>query len=689
LSRIIETIEKWWKAESSRHFLWLPVAFGAGIGAYYGLPIEPPPYVLPLLAGLMLVAAIALWRRARMLLLALLLMSVGAAWANLITLQQSGVILAEALSPRPVLGEVENIERTEHGVRFTLSHLHVSDLAAERTPAQARLSIRLKKDSDLALPQIGDTVHLMAGLMPPMGPALPNGFDFARFFYDRDIGSIGYGMPPWEIVATNPSHGFINQFRNWRLNLTESIIHTLGTGAGGVAAGLITGDARAITKDDFEALRASNLYHIIAISGEHMVVIAGVIFITLRLLALLLPKRMALRPHNKSIAAGITLVLMTLYLFVTGTPISAVRAYVMIVLVLGAILFRRQVDAMRSLAIAAFAMLVMAPADLLDPGFQLSFAATLAIIAFVEVRLRAPMVDAHMGRFTRGLHVVLTMLLISVVAEIATAPIVISHFNNLSLYGVFANMLATPIMSLFLMPTVALFFILLPLGLSHFALMLMKWGVDLLLSLARWVESFPHAQQFVPSIPGYGLVMFVVGLLWLCVWQTRVRRYGAIAMALGVMSVFLNHSPDILVGSSLKQIAIHTDDGYRLARGRATSMVPELWANGLGYEQFEEADAPQWRCDKLGCIAQVKNKRIAFPFDSLALAEDCRRADVIITAITGAHCDSAAIIVDTASLNHAHVLAVWLDDQKTRIETSNDWQGNRPWSDSFRDDSDE
>jgi competence protein ComEC len=411
-----------------------------------------------------------------------------------------------------------------------------------------------------------------------------------------------------------------------------------------------------------------------------------VVFIALRLLALLLPKHFSQSPRVKSIAAGITLLLITLYLCVTGAPVSAVRAYVMIVLVLLAVLLRRQVDAMRSLSIAALLMLVVAPADLLDPGFQLSFAATLAIIAFVEARLRLSEQDR--GRIGQAMHLLVTMLLISVVAELATSPIVISHFNNLSLYGVLANMLATPIMSLFLMPTVALFFLLLPLGLHHWALWLMKFGIEALLGLAHWVANLPHAQHFVPSIPGYGLVLFMAGLLWVCLWQSRVRRYGALAMVLGVATILFNHPPHLLFGSSLKQIAFYTEDGYRLARGRASAMMPELWANGLGEKQLVPADAPHWRCDSMGCIAQIKNKRIAFPTDSLALTEDCARAHVIITTLRDVKCATNARVIDAASLTNSNVTALWLDDE-VRIETSANWQGNRPWSLAFHEWDDE
>jgi competence protein ComEC len=293
----MERIQSWWEAERPRHFLWLPVCFAIGIGIYWGLPTEPLSWVLPSLSALALVAAILLCKRAWPVMLALLLVTLGATWTDTITHRHQPVILHESLTPRPVTGIVRDVERTEHGVRIILDHVTVTDLPPEQTPTQVRLSVRLKKDSDVVPPAIGDHIEMMAGMMSPMGPALPHGFDFSRFFYFRDLGAVGYGLPPWHATEPTQNQTIEDAFMNWRLGVTEDIIKTLGTGVGGVAAGLVTGDARAISEADFNSLRASNLYHIIAISGEHMVVIAGVIFVTLRVLGLLLlPSRWKHRP---------------------------------------------------------------------------------------------------------------------------------------------------------------------------------------------------------------------------------------------------------------------------------------------------------------------------------------------------------------------------------------------------------
>jgi competence protein ComEC len=678
---MMDVINNWWKAEATRHFLWVPVCFAAGIAGYYGLAHEPARWLLPSLSLLSLLATVLLRRRALPLMLGLLLVMLGATLAQYRTHAHAPTMLRESLSPRTVLGVVKDIERTQTGVRLLLSNVTVDGLASTLTPKQIRLSVKFKKGANFELPRVGDGIKIRAGLMPPMGPALPGGFDFARYFYFKDIGAVGYGLPPWEVVGTQSDNSRAARFWTWRANLTDRIVKQLGAETGGIAAGLITGDGRAISEEDFKALRASNLYHIIAISGEHMVIISGVIFVALRLLMLLLPVQLALRPEGKSMAAALTLALVTLYLFVTGLPTSAVRAYVMIVLVLLAVLFRRHVDPMRSLAIAALLMLAYDPAMLLDPGFQLSFAATLAIVALVEARVFRLPPSIERGRVRMALHHMVTLVLVAVVAEAATAPLAISMFNNFSLYGVLANSLATPLVSLFLMPVVALFFILLPLGLEGFALSLLHYGISALLGLAQWVAGLPHAQLFVPTMPDWGLALYAIGLLWACLWHTRIRCVGALVALLGVATLVLTRTPDMLVTGTLKQVAFRSADGYVLGLGRVDAMIPEMWANGLGYKVLEKADTPHWRCDALGCVAQVNGQKVALPINLAALAEDCTRAKVIIAAQSPVKCTSNVQMIDARALTDNSVTALWLGEGASpRIESSADWQGERPWS---------
>lgn len=679
MSRIKQAWGAFWAGEGERRLLWLPVMLAAGMAAYYALPTEPSfahlAFVVGVLGLLTFLTPRAL-RAYRLFIIAIFLIFLGMALACLHTLRQPNMVLKHELTPRPISGVLEDIERVENGLRFTLGDARIRGLAPEATPQRVRLSIRLRAGDATPLPRIGARVELMAGLLPPMGPTTPSGFDFARYFFFRDIGAIGYGLPPWKTVEDPASGSIATQFGQWRFNVTERIITALGPRHGPIAAGLITGEDRAISEQDFRDLRASNLYHIIAISGGHMVVIAGVIFFALRALFLLTP--WGLRPQAKSVAAAITLVMVTLYLFVTGLPISAVRAYVMIALVLLAVILRREVDGMRSLLLAALIMLVLDPSDLLEPGFQLSFVATLAIVALAEARWLNS--SAERPRWQLALRLMGAAILISIVAEGATSMLVLSMFNTIAPYGVPANALASLLVAFVIMPTVALFFVLLPFGLEGAALWMMDYGIAGMMLIARSISDLPGSLMFAPGPPGWGVALWVLGLLVFCMVRQRQRYVGVVLMTVAIASAFTTRVPDLIVGPELRQVAMRTEGGHALLRGRADSMVPELWANALGYERLPtlpRGDA-QWRCDRVGCVATLQGKRIAMPLHAVAVAEDCARSDLVLTTLRVYRCK--APLIGPKALAQGGVHAFWMEEGTLRHETSADWQGQRPWS---------
>ena len=674
-------IQQWWAHERPRHFLALATLFPSGIALYFALRFEPRWEWMLAMFACLVAAAVNRWRRPawRLPITAMLLVAMGVTWACLYTAIQQNTVLDRAMSPRWMSGVVQDVERTENGLRITLGDVAIKNMESKKTPERVRLSMRLKQGAVVAFPPVGSRIELLAGLLPPMGPAMPHWFDFARYFFFRGIGAVGYGLPPWSVQLKPAEQGAAERFANWRIGLTERIITTLGPRNGPIAAGLITGEDKAIAEADFEALKAANLYHIIAISGGHMVVIGGMIFMLTRWLTLCLPGRWRYRPEMKSLAAAATLGLVTLYLFVTGMPPSAVRAYVMIALVLLAVMLRRQVNPMRSLMLAALIMLVFDPSDLFEPGFQLSFVATLAIIALVErMFLRAHSNEQLAARIGR---IVLASFLVSLVAEAATAPLVIAQFNQFSAYGVLANVVATPLVSLFMMPMVALYFLLLPFGGGTLALGLLDYGIDAMLWIAHTVASLPQAQRFLPSLPGWGVVLFVVGLLWFCIWQRRPRWLAVPVMLAGILSPLVVAPPVLLVGSEVKQIALRTPEGYALARGRADSMVPEIWSHALGHKALPAMPkgSEAWRCDKRGCVATVEGARIAFPESGMALREDCAMADLLVTPLRRVRCDHAQV-VDGWNLWRGGTHAFWITNGRIRMQTSADWQGQRPWS---------
>jgi competence protein ComEC len=651
-----------WHADDGRGLL-TPLWFIVGIALYFALPVEPhyTPYFL-------LVGAIGWYftKRSRGLSIAFLLLTIGLTWAMVYTSQIQHRMLERSITPRPVTGVIEDIEPTAKGIRITLSHVTIAGFGKRETPRRIRVAMR----GELPELMIGDSVKLNAGMLPPMGPAMPHSFDFARYFFFRDIGAVGYGLNPVTITKhATEGEGWNAMWSRWRHALTQNIMQTLPSPNGAIASGLIIGEDAAIPPEVHDQLRAANLLHVIAISGAHMVVISGIVFIGLRLLFLGIPQ-FGQRPFAKQVAAGLTLIVLTGYLLITGLMLSATRAYIMMALILGAIMLARDVLPMRSIVLAAVLMLIFDPSDILEPGFQLSFVATMAIIAFVFSR----QLDEQ-ATWRTPLKYFGWMMMMSLVAEGAAAPLVIHHFNSVSPYGVLVNTLLSPVVALLIMPAVAFYFLLLPLGLESAALHIMSIGIDAMVWVARYVSTLPYALIFMKAIPGWGVALIVAGLSWLCILTSRLRYAGMIGIVLGIASIATVQLPDILIASQLNQIAIKSENAFRLVRGRNQSLVPELWANGTGSAELPQAPehTKDWRCDRLGCVALG---RIALPYSDVALLEDCKKSEVIFMKYA-ATCLNGARIIETYKMNG--VIALWRGN-RLRIETSKDWQGNRPWS---------
>ena len=171
-----------------------------------------------------------------------------------------------------------------------------------------------------------------------------------------------------------------------RLRLAQAVRARIGGEAGGFAAAVMTGDRSGIAMTTLENLRRSNIAHLLAISGLHMGLLTGFIFMSLRAILSLIPA-LALRLPTKKIAAVGALAAGAAYLAVAGGNVATERAFIQVAVMFVAVLLDRRAVTLRAVAIAAMIVLARRPETLLGPGFQMSFAATTALVAvFTWVR---------------------------------------------------------------------------------------------------------------------------------------------------------------------------------------------------------------------------------------------------------------------------------------------------------------
>ena len=275
-------------AERERWALWLPVAFAGGIAVYFGLKAEPPAWP-GALAGAAGLAAYLWFRRDRSVPAAVALLLVAAAAgfaaAQVRTALVQAPVLTKRIGPVWILGQVESVEPRDVGVRLTLTHLDIARLTPSQTPARVRIVDRVA-DRDV---RPGDWVGVRGVLRPPPGPSAPGAFDFARQAYFEGIGGVGFSYgaarivaPPAEAEIAYPLFGALGEawhgaWAGLRLDLARRITEALPGRRGAVAAALMTGERGAIAPADMAAMRDSGLAHLLAISGLHVGLVAGLL----------------------------------------------------------------------------------------------------------------------------------------------------------------------------------------------------------------------------------------------------------------------------------------------------------------------------------------------------------------------------------------------------------------------------
>lgn len=428
-----------WQLEGRRSVLWLPVLLGLGIWVYFALPHEPPLWsaflwCLPL--GWLLAVPGRFGAGARGLALALLAVTAGVALGKGATLRAAAPVLPWPMT-ETVEGRVIGVGRSASGApRVLLDRVVIYGLDPSETPERVRVAL-LAEDRD-TVPEPGRRMRAYARLSPPPGPVEPGGFDFRlRAWFDR-LGAVGYARPPAVVLPRSPPGGWRERLRIWlartRLDVADGLRHAIPGPEGAFAAAIVTGDRSAIDEQDAEALRLSNLAHLLAISGLHMGMLTGLVFAAARLVLALLPS-VTRRLSAKKLAALMAIAAGAAYLAMSGATVATQRAFVMAAVAFAAVLIDRPAISLRALALAATIVLVMRPVSLLEVGFQMSFAATAALVAGWEVARSswwqgggAGGPAAKLGR--KALVYVAALVFTSVLAGLATAPYAAFHFNR-------------------------------------------------------------------------------------------------------------------------------------------------------------------------------------------------------------------------------------------------------------------
>lgn len=672
-------------AERDRWLLWAPVGVACGIALYFALTHEPHPWLGAGFALVAALAALASYRRSPWFVIALgcVFVAGGFAIAQLRATLVAAPVLSERILPAAVSGRVvENAARAGDR-RLVLDRVAIAGLDSAATPRRIRVNLRGGEARFLP----GDWIAVRAGLLPPPPPSAPGAFDFARQAYFKRLGAVGFSLGRAHMIDPPPGEeggGWHTAFGRLRYTVTARLLAAGEGQSAAVAAALLTGDRGAIADDVLDAMRDAGLAHLLAISGLHLGLVAGLVFFAVRAL-LALWETVALNRPIKKWAAGAALAATAFYLLLSGATIPTQRAFLMSGLVIVAILLDRKGVTMRSVAWAAIAVLAIHPESLLGPSFQMSFAAVVALVAVYESLRRRPIGAWLHGSARR--HVVTYfcgVALMTLIAGAATAPFAIYHFNRIAVYGLAANLAAVPLTALWIMPWGVVSLMLMPLGLESWAVVPMGWGIDMMIAVANTVAGWPGAVKLISSMPMAGLALAAVGGLWLCLWRRRWRWLGALALVAGLLSPSVAQRPAILFDGGGKLMAARTVDGRLALSSTATARYAgEMWLrrNGQAISASWPGESPMLRCDSIACVYRAENRVISLVRDARAFVEDCRVVDAVLsTAWIRRSCPSAQVVISGADLWCRGAHALFFDGGKMRVESVAGRRGERPWS---------
>ncbi len=666
--------------------LWYPVSFGAGIGAYFLIPAEPEPWMLAALGATLLLLAATAWRvgpAPRFLIVLLIVTGLGFALVTWRSWSVAAPVLPWEMTVT-VEGRIIGLDRSaSNRARILLDRVVIHGMEPDQTPAQVRISVDETTPQDALQP--GQRIIGQARLSPPSAPSEPGGFDFRQMAWFARLGAVGYTGSPMIEAEADGAGGWRQLVYSFRLRMSRTIQAAIPGKNGGFASAILTGDRSGIDPGSLVDLRASNLAHLLAISGLHMGLLTGFVFGLIRYGLALVPV-LALRLPLKKIAAATALAAGLAYLLLSGASVATQRAFIMTSVILVAVLIDRPAFSLRSVALAAMIILVIRPESLTEAGFQMSFAATAALIATFEWLRHRDWWRRTQGRSWRFAKPVIGVAVTSLVAGLATAPISAFHFNQMSQYGLLANILGVPAMGLVVMPAAVLAGILGLVGLAGLPLMVMDLGIGYILKVAAFVAGLDGALRAIPAGPTASLPLIALGGLVLILWIGRGRVAGVALIAAGIGLWTQVDRPEILVSDDGRLIGVMTADGRALNTPRGNGFAAENWLRNDG-DLADQATAHA-RGDM-----QHSRGRTEVPLPGLGTLvyrgsrepdardlDECRSAAILVAPNWRDAPEGDCLFVGRQVLRREGALAIRITDEGPLVVGAKTLNATRPWT---------
>jgi len=427
----------------------------------------------------------------------------------LAALLQASSILGTSLAPElggqdiMVEGVVDSIpqqrqfgQRFEFAIENSLSpEVLVSDL-----PEKIRINWYRSK-VELA---VGQRWQLMVRLKQPHGFMNPGGFDYEGWLFRHGIRATGYVRKSDDNHYLADADGISYWLDRQRSNLAQQIENALARGQfKGMIQALAIGLRDDISQQQWNVLLKTGTNHLMAISGLHVGLVAGLVFFVMRWLWGRSGRLLLCLPAAK-VGAVAAILAALIYAALAGFSVPTQRALIMVVVFMLALISQRYRRPSDGLLLALLLVLFVDPLAVMDAGFWLSFAAVAIILLGMGGRLKQ---EGLWWKWCR-VHVLIALALM---------PLTLLLFQKASMISPVANFIAVPIVSLLVVPMVLLAVLLLPITstIANALLQLADYCLQLLWPVLSWLAALPSAQLYQGLADGWLIIPLCVGVVWL------------------------------------------------------------------------------------------------------------------------------------------------------------------------------
>lgn len=586
--------------EAESLITWYAISFALGTAFYFVVPYEIPSWLLVLyFEAILFLLYIYKNKEAQFKFLTyVLLFMLGLCVAKSDALYRSKKIEHNLSEITYLNGKVKVLDYNRNNrQRITLTNVNNFE---RELKGDFKISLNQKLD----WLKEGKCVELVAKLPKDLTPNPIGSYNNDRTNFYRGLSKVGYSIGPvYEKDCKTKQNKISLLIFKIRNSLKNKVLENTNKDAGAIINAITIGDKGNISENLYENYRVSGLAHFLSISGMHMSIIALLVFFIVRIL--LLPFTKGQYDLRKP-AAVLSIIITFLYFLISGQSVSCIRAFIMTTLILLAILFNRRAISIRLWAFAVLVVVIITPVAVVSPGFLMSFSATLGLIAYYEKNTSK--VNSWFNRktiFGKFTVYFAGILVTDLIASLMTLPYSMYFFNQIAIYTTIGNILAGPIIAFWVMPAILLFLITSPFSISKYSLIILEKGIDIINQIASYVTNLPGANlgYSIGSSSDWGVFIITIGLLWLCIWQSKWRIWGIWFIIIGLICIITYPKPDFVFDKYGTTYAYRTNKNkLTMSPWHKNNFLERMWTKENTKGKIKLPNNEDIECTKERCI---------------------------------------------------------------------------------------